>query len=31
MSFDNFTQDELRNFADHNRMTKGIQKKDKLI
>jgi hypothetical protein len=31
MSFDNFTQDELRNFADHNRMKKEIQKKDKSI
>ena len=31
MSFDEFTQDELRNFADHNRMTKNMQKKDKSI
>jgi hypothetical protein len=31
MSFGDFCQDELRNFADNNRMTKNIQKKDKSI
>ena len=31
MSFDNYSQDDLRDFADKNRMNKRIKKKDKGI